>query len=102
MIPSVAKREEVFLTSKLWNTAHKPELVEEAYNDTLKELGVDYLDLYLIHWPVPMNSPEPHKTLMPDDGTGHADLDLKTTLVDTWKAMIALQKSGKVKVRSST
>lgn len=101
LIPSVCKREELFLTSKLWNTAHKPELVEAAYDDTCKELGVDYLDLYLIHWPVSFNSPEPNKTLMPDDGTGHADLDLKTTLIDTWKAMIDLQKKGKVKVSRS-
>lgn len=97
VIPSVVKREELFITSKLWNSAHKPKDVEAAYNDTLKELGLDYLDLYLIHWPVPFNSPEPNKTLMPDDGTGHADLDLKTTLVDTWKALNALQKAGKVK-----
>jgi L-glyceraldehyde reductase len=97
VIPSVVKREEIFLTSKLWNTAHKPDLVEAALDDTLKELDQKYLDLYLIHWPVSFNSPEPHKTLMPDDGTGHADLDTKTTLVDTWKAMIALQKTGKVK-----
>ena len=50
VIPSVVKREELFLTSKLWNNAHKPHLVEKAYDATCKELGVEYLDLYLIHW----------------------------------------------------
>lgn len=45
-------REEIFLTSKLWNTKHAPEDVEAALDKSLSDLGVAYLDLYLMHWPV--------------------------------------------------
>jgi 2,5-diketo-D-gluconate reductase A len=46
-------RGEVFLTSKLKNDAHEPDAAREAFDETLKALGVDYVDLFLIHWPLP-------------------------------------------------
>lgn len=46
VIPSVVKREDLFITSKLWNSSHRPENVETELDETLKQLGIDYLDLY--------------------------------------------------------
>ena len=47
------KREDVFVTTKLWCTHHSR--VEQALDTSLKSLGLDYVDLYLIHWPIAMN-----------------------------------------------
>ncbi|CAG9834682.1 unnamed protein product [Diabrotica balteata] len=44
------KRKDIYITSKLWNSFHRPDLVEPAVRTTLKNLGLEYLDLYLIHW----------------------------------------------------
>jgi len=96
VIPSVVKREELFITSKLWNSAHQPLEAPKELDETLKQLGVDYLDLYLVHWPTAF---PPGKGLIPDHPTkkGEVHLDLDTSLVETWKAMIELSKTGKVK-----
>ncbi|KAK7870468.1 hypothetical protein R5R35_000745 [Gryllus longicercus] len=83
----VVKREDLYITSKLWNTFHRPDLIEPAIKTTLCNLGLEYLDLYLIHWPQAYKEDEglfPEK----DGKTVYSDVDY----VDTWKGMEKLVK----------
>jgi len=95
------KREDLFLTSKLWNTHHDPKHVAEACKNTLKNLGVSYLDLYLIHWPYPfkfttINMKNDDDLLTRDPITQKCILEF-VKLEDTWKAMEKLVEDGLVK-----
>lgn len=90
------KREDVFVTSKLWCTFHRPGKQEECLDQTLKNLGLDYLDLWLMHWPVPM-SPNGNHPLFPKHPDGSRDLDTEWSYIDTWKHMEKIAKSGNVK-----
>lgn len=87
-------RSEVFITSKLWGTYHRR--VEDCLDETLARLGTDYLDLYLIHWPVPMN-PNGNHPVFPTRPDGTRDRDESWDIRDTWKGMEEVLKKGKVK-----
>lgn len=86
------KREDLFITSKLWNNAHKPEDVLPELRQTLKDLQVDYLDLWLMHWPVAQKK----EVITPkneSDMLSLKDIPLETT----WAEMEKAQQQGLTK-----
>jgi glycerol 2-dehydrogenase (NADP+) len=106
------KREDVFVTTKLWSTHHRR--VQENLDMSLKKLGLDYIDLYLMHWPVAMNPNgkfslpqetsqnilkpyEGNHPLFPVTTDGSRDVDFDRHHVDTYLDMEKLLATGKVK-----
>jgi diketogulonate reductase-like aldo/keto reductase len=72
---STVPREELFITTKVWNANHGYEATLAAFDVSLEKLGLDYLDLFLIHWPLPSQG----------------------KFVETWKALEKLYKDGRVR-----
>jgi alcohol dehydrogenase (NADP+) len=85
-------REDIFVTTKLWNSNHRPERVEPAFEASLKRLRLNYADLYLIHTPYAF---QPGDEQDPRDQNGNVIYDKGITLLDTWRAMEALVDHGK-------
>ncbi|KAF2263227.1 Aldo/keto reductase [Lojkania enalia] len=93
----VVKRDDLFITSKLWCTYHTR--VEEGLQKSLDLLKLDYLDLYLMHWPVPMN-PNGNHPLFPKLPDGSRDIDFSTNHVKTWLRMEKLIQAPSPKVKA--
>ncbi|XP_048668576.1 aldo-keto reductase family 1 member C1-like isoform X2 [Marmota marmota marmota] len=87
------KREDIFYTSKLWSTFHKPDLVQPSLEQSLKKLQLDYVDLFLIHFPLPLQS---GMSLLPKDEQGKA-ISEAVDLCDTWEAMEKCKDAGLTK-----
>ncbi|GIQ81569.1 aldo/keto reductase [Kipferlia bialata] len=106
----VVSREDLTITSKLWGTFHRPELVRPALLQSLDNLGVSYLDTYIIHWPmsfrpmpvkegdglIPPYAAVTDEMLYPRGEDGKIAYD-RTSVLDTWRAMEALVDEGLVR-----
>ncbi|MBD9564048.1 aldo/keto reductase [Pseudomonas sp. PDM09] len=88
------RREDVFITTKLWNTNHRPERVKPAFEASCQRLQADYIDCYLIHTPFAF---QPGDDQDPRDVLGHVIYDGKITLLDTWRALESLVDEGRCK-----
>ncbi|MEM6991443.1 MAG: aldo/keto reductase [Myxococcota bacterium] len=85
-------REDLWVTTKLWNDCHAPEHVQPALERSLDKLGLDYVDLYLVHWPVALK----HKVVRPRGPAEYLSL-AERPLEKTWDAMVQLPKTGLAK-----
>ena len=86
------QREDLFVTTKLWNTNHRPERVKAALEASLRRLKLDYLDAYLIHTPYAFL---PGEELDPRDENGQVIYDAGISLIETWHALEELVESGR-------
>jgi diketogulonate reductase-like aldo/keto reductase len=90
----VIRREDVFVTTKLWNTNHRPERVKPAFDASLRRLRLDYVDCYLIHTPFAF---QPGDEQDPRDELGQVIYDRGVTLIETWRALERLVDDGHCK-----
>ena len=98
----ICQRDELWITSKLWNTYHRPEHVRPALERTLADLGLDYLDLYLVHFPislkfVPFEERYPPGWFFDPQAPSPAMQPDAVRIADTWQAMEAVHTSGLAK-----
>lgn len=92
-------RDELFVVSKLWNNFHHPDNVEKALDRTLSDLQVDFLDLFLIHFPIAFKY-VPHDEKYPPGfycGDGNNFHYENVPLLDTWRALEKLVQKGKIR-----
>ncbi|KAK0521105.1 hypothetical protein OC842_006887 [Tilletia horrida] len=97
---SLISRKELWLTTKVWNTFHAPEHVEKGVDASLKDLGTDYVDLLLMHWPVAFENPKGEQIrALTDERTGkpREDVELSRNPLATWRAMEEIVKKGKAR-----
>jgi len=95
----IVKREDLWITSKLWNTYHEPENVAKAFQKSLADLNLNYIDLYLIHFPismkfVPIEKRYPPEWIYDPDGPNPKIEQIYVPLQSTWEAMEDLVAKG--------
>lgn len=88
-------REDMFIVNKLWSIHHDPQRVREILERSLRNMNLDYFDLYLIHWPVGYALTETEESFPTDDDGNplYSDYDI----LETWRAMEVLVDEGLIK-----
>jgi diketogulonate reductase-like aldo/keto reductase len=88
------KREDIFVTTKLWNTNHRPERVRPAFDASCRRLQIDYVDCYIVHTPFAF---QPGDDQDPRDENGKVIYDSGVTLTETWRALEDIVDDGRCK-----
>lgn len=91
------KREDIFICTKVWNHLHEPEDVRWSAEDSRKKLGVDYIDLFLMHWPIAAEKNEDYSVKIGPDGKYVINKELTANPEPTWRAMERLVEDGIVR-----
>ncbi|KUI58953.1 Glycerol 2-dehydrogenase (NADP(+)) [Cytospora mali] len=91
------KRQDLFICTKVWNHMHQPEDVKWSLNDSLRKLGTDYVDLFLVHWPIAAERTEDNQPKIGANGTYIINKELTENPEPTWRAMEELYEEGKAR-----
>lgn len=94
----LVKREDLFIVSKLWNSFHDGERVEPICRKQLQDWGIEYFDLFIVHFPISLKYVDPSVRYPPGFHNEEGKVELgKATLEETWHAMESLQNEGLVR-----
>lgn len=91
------KREDIFICTKVWNHLHEPEDVKWSLENSCSKLRVDYIDLFLVHWPIAAEKNEDRTVKIGPDGKYVINKALTENPEPTWRAMEELADSGKAR-----
>jgi diketogulonate reductase-like aldo/keto reductase len=94
---SSVKRSDLFICTKVWNQNHAPEDVQWSFEDSLKNLKMEYVDCYLVHWPIAAERDSAYQPKIGEDGKYIIKKDLTENPEPTWRAMEKIYASGKAK-----
>ncbi|KAH7088283.1 NADP-dependent oxidoreductase domain-containing protein [Paraphoma chrysanthemicola] len=90
-------RQDLFICTKVWNHLHEPEQVQWSINSSLEKLKMDYIDLFLVHWPIAAESDDGHMPKLGADGKYIIKKGLTENPEPTWRAMEETCRSGKAR-----
>lgn len=91
------KREDLFISTKIWNHMHEPEDVKYSLNESLRKLGLDYVDLFFVHWPIAAERTEDYNPKIGADGAYIIKKELTENPEPTWRAMEEVYQEGKAR-----